>query len=124
VFISDLCIKVFTDEVPFQTVPESALISLISKEHKRLSRPTSEDAAGRTLTLFTLKNKDRKRLSQSTSGGPASRGLTSDMWELLWKCSDPTPARRPQFSKIATTIADLVKHQQPVSSKKSHGGCY
>jgi hypothetical protein len=89
-------LKVFTDEVPFQTVSELALFILISKEHKRLNRPTSDGAAG--------------------------RGLTDAMWELLWKCSDPAPNRRPQFSNIVTTMADpIMKLWQPVSSKKYHG---
>src|ERR1700739_3368767 len=92
-FSSDFCFEVFTDEVPFQGVPEDALFILIGQQHKRLSQPTSEDAA--------------------------KRGLTSDMWELLWKCSDPSPSQRPQFSSIIATTADLAEHWRPVPSERS-----
>jgi len=85
--LSDFCHETFTGEVPFQMIPENALWSLIGQQHKRLSRPTTEDAT--------------------------ERGLTDEMWELLWKCSDPTPARRPQFPDITEITADLVNKWQP-----------
>jgi hypothetical protein len=87
---------VFTNEVPFQAVPEYSLSILVGQQHKRLSRPTSEDAA--------------------------NRGLTNDMWELLWKCSNPTLDQRPQFSNIIMITADLVEHWQPVPIEESHDG--
>jgi hypothetical protein len=92
-FRSDFCFKAFTDEVPFQAVPEDALLILVGQQHKRLGRPTSDDAA--------------------------NRGLSNDMWELLWKCSNPTPGRRPQFSNIIMTTTDLVKDWRPVLSEQN-----
>jgi hypothetical protein len=85
---------VFTNEAPFQGVPEEVLFSLVGQQHKRLSRPTSEEAA--------------------------KRGLTNDMWELVWKCSTPTPDGRPQFSNIIMATAELVKHWEPVEIEQSH----
>jgi hypothetical protein len=87
-FIPDLHLKTLTGEVPFQTVPENSLLVLIGQQHKRLIRPTSEDIA--------------------------NRGLTNDMWELLWKCSDPTPGGRPQFSIVIMTTAGVAKQWRPV----------
>jgi hypothetical protein len=95
-FRSDFWFEVFTNEVPFQVVPEAALLLLVGQQHKRLSRPTSEVAA--------------------------NHGLTNNMWELLWKCSNPTLDQRPQFSNIIMTTADLVKHWQPVPSEDNHDG--
>jgi hypothetical protein len=89
IFTSDLCFKVFTNEVPFQTVPEEVLFTLIGQQHQRLSRPTSEDAA--------------------------KYGLTNDMWQLLWTCSNPSPSGRSQFSNIIMVTAELVKHWKPIA---------
>ena len=88
-FLSDFCHETFTGEVPFQMIPENILWSLICQQHKRLSRPTTEDAT--------------------------ERGLTNEMWELLWKCSDPIPARRPQFLNITETTINLVHQWRPPS---------
>lgn len=87
-------IKAFTDKVPFQTVPEDVLFILVGQQHKRLCWPTSGDAA--------------------------NHGLTNEMWELLWKCSNLTSSQHPQFSNIAVTMMDLLKCWQPVASEQSH----
>ena len=91
--LNDLHFKVFTIEAPFQGVPEEVLFSFVGQQHKRLSRPTSEEAA--------------------------KCGLTNNMWELLWECSTPTPGRRPQFSNIILATAKLVTHWEPVAVEES-----
>jgi hypothetical protein len=84
----DFCFKTLTGDVPFQAVPEDVLFVLVGQQHQRLDRPTFEEVA--------------------------DCGLTDEMWELVWKCSDPNPSQRPAFSQITVATADLAKGWQPL----------
>ncbi|KAG8884562.1 hypothetical protein FRB97_003858 [Tulasnella sp. 331] len=75
--------EIFTNEPPFMAVMDYLLFTLIVKEHMRLTQPTD---------LAILR-----------------RGLTTGMWDLIWKASEPDVSCRPDFNVISGITEGLVE---------------
>jgi hypothetical protein len=90
-----MCPKVFTDEAPFETIPELVLDAAVGQQHKRLERPTDDEAS--------------------------QRGLSDGMWDLLFASSSPEPSRRPTFVSILETTSKLFAQWVPVAEEETFG---
>ncbi|KAG8871308.1 hypothetical protein FRB97_008813 [Tulasnella sp. 331] len=75
--------EIFTNEPPFIGVMDHLLFTVIAKEHMRLKQPTDPVVL--------------------------NRGLTTEMWELIRRVSEPDAPRRPDFSVISGITEGLVK---------------
>ncbi|EJU00703.1 kinase-like protein, partial [Dacryopinax primogenitus] len=82
-----LLYEIFTGDVPFYTIPDATFFVLVAQQHTRLTRPVSEKVL--------------------------KRGLSDEMWNLLWDCSDPEDEYRPTFDGVRMRTEQMMRFFVP-----------
>ncbi|KAH9171467.1 kinase-like domain-containing protein [Lactarius sanguifluus] len=74
-----LCVEIFTDNVPFNLIPNEAFIPLVIRDGTLPTRPEGND-----------------------------KGLTDAMWDLMNRCWRREPESRPKMPEIRETIQNML----------------
>ncbi|KAH9057640.1 hypothetical protein EDB87DRAFT_1746990 [Lactarius vividus] len=76
-----LCVEIFTDNVPFNLIPNEAFIPLVIRDGTLPTRP---------------------------EGDITTKGLTDAMWDLMNQCWRREPESRPKMPEIRETIQNML----------------
>ncbi|KAI9433953.1 ras guanine nucleotide exchange factor domain-containing protein [Lactarius indigo] len=87
-----LCVEIFTDNVPFNFVPNEAFVPLVILDGSLPTRP---------------------------EGDVTTKGLTDAMWELMNRCWRREPESRPKMPEIRETIQNMLPTRSTSQMRRS-----